>query len=171
MLRHSRARRPERRPSENGKLRQVSSDTWDPGSLWSLVPAFLHVINSQTSEFLGNYLPDEQLFTWYKLYLSVFLVRLVAYRDTFFATQPEAPRRDSQSLVHCISGLRDIESSWNLREIKPALHQSCGALCFLYPVKSSTSLPPPQVWLKCLVLVTDNYLDVTFWLTKTGTRL
>lgn len=70
VLRHSRARRLERRPSGNGKLRLMTLGTQAP---FSLVPAFLHVVNSQASRFLGNDLPVEQLFTWYKLYLSVFL--------------------------------------------------------------------------------------------------
>lgn len=60
MLRHSRARRLERRPSGNGKLRLMTLGTQAP---FSLVPAFLHVVNSQASRFLGNDLPVEQPFT------------------------------------------------------------------------------------------------------------
>lgn len=40
VLRHSRAIRPERRPSGKGKLRKTG-DTWSPGSLQTLAPAFL----------------------------------------------------------------------------------------------------------------------------------
>lgn len=83
--------------------------------------------NSQTSGFLGNL--SSSWATIYLIQIVPFcfsIVRLVACRDTHFATQPEFPQRDSQSLVFCISRLRDTESKRNLGEIKPHCTEAVG---------------------------------------------